>query len=311
MGDGIDHRRAPREGLPVAIVAAARRARVVPDLLGLREAHEHLVDHRVDAAAADRVVRRVLDHPAPCQAQERRRPGAGVDVECAERLGVALEQPLGATGSLLDVDPGARDAHEHVGARAGAHLAPPARGIGLQRPSPFEIARQRGDLEVRCIVDLVQAVDERREVGDRGGVIGPVHGQHRLVAEPRARPVDEADGGRLEAVRRREHARRVAVAVGKVLGADPRAVGRLPAKGVAVDRRRNAAPHDGIGQAGATQDLRHLRDVAEHVGQVAHLHRLAEVGRPRPAGLQVAHQGLARHQELVHQDLPWTDGQSS
>lgn len=58
----------------------------------------------------------------------------------------------------------------------------------------------------------------------------------------------------------------------------------------------------------ARQDLRHLRDVAEHVRQVADGHRAAEVSRGRPAHLQVAHDGLAGAEELVEQDEPRPDG---
>ena len=57
----------------------------------------------------------------------------------------------------------------------------------------------------------------------------------------------------------------------------------------------------------AGQDLGHLRDVTEHVGQVADRHGAAEpVGHPQ-APLQVADQGLARHQELVGERVPRPD----
>ena len=59
----------------------------------------------------------------------------------------------------------------------------------------------------------------------------------------------------------------------------------------------------------ARQDLGHLGDVAEHVGQVARPHRLTEGLRARPSHLEVADERLARDQELVHEDLPRTDGQ--
>ncbi len=58
---------------------------------------------------------------------------------------------------------------------------------------------------------------------------------------------------------------------------------------------------------GLAQELRHLRDVAEHVGQVADRHRAAELGGPGHAELQVAHDRLARDHELVHQDHPRPD----
>ena len=104
------------------------------DLFRLREADEHLVDDRVDAAAADRVVRRVLDHLVPGQVQKRPRPRIGGDMEGGEWLGIPLQAALGAPGRLLDVDAGAGDAHEHVGTRAGSHLPAPA-GVGIGQRS--------------------------------------------------------------------------------------------------------------------------------------------------------------------------------
>ena len=85
--------------------------------------------------------------------------------------------------------------------------------------------------------------------------------------------------------------------------------GRRPAGDHAVDRCRHAPPDDRIRDARATQDLWHLGDVPEHVGKVAHVHRLTEVGGAGPSHLQVPHQRLAADEELVHQDLPWTDGE--
>ena len=100
----------------------------------------------------------------------------------------------------------------------------------------------------------------------------------------------------------------VAVAGHQVLGPHARSVGRLPPEGGAIDGGRHAPPDHGVLEAGRRQDLGHLGDVAEHVGQVAHVHHAAEVAAPADAGLQVPDDGLARYQELVHQDVPRTDG---
>jgi len=73
---------------------------------------------------------------------------------------------------------------------------------------------------------------------------------------------------------------------------------------VAADRAGDAAPQGGVLDSGPSQDLGHLGDVAEHVGQVADRHGAAEF-RPRPpAHLEVAHDGLAGAEELVEQDEP-------
>ena len=100
----------------------------------------------------------------------------------------------------------------------------------------------------------------------------------------------------------------VAVPGHQVLGPDPGSVRGCPAEGVAVDRRGHAPPHHGVLEPGLGQDLGHLGHVAEHVGQVAHLHGPTEGRGPPEPGLQVPDDGLARHQELVHQDVPGTDG---
>ena len=54
----------------------------------------------------------------------------------------------------------------------------------------------------------------------------------------------------------------------------------------------------------SAQDLRHLRDVAEHVGQVADLHGPTERRAPQQPALEVADDRLARDEELVHEDVP-------
>ncbi len=59
------------------------------------------------------------------------------------------------------------------------------------------------------------------------------------------------------------------------------------------------------------EDLRHLGHVAEHVGQVADFHHPAEIPTASDAGLEIPDDGLAGHQELVHQDVPGTDGDAS
>ena len=96
----------------------------------------------------------------------------------------------------------------------------------------------------------------------------------------------------------------VAVADREVLGAHGRTVRCLPDEGVLGHRRGHAAPHDGIVESGEAEDLGHLGDVAEHVGQVADLHDAPEGGAADEAHLQVPHDRLARGQELVHQDVP-------
>jgi hypothetical protein len=60
--------------------------------------------------------------------------------------------------------------------------------------------------------------------------------------------------------------------------------------------------------AGQAQELGHLGHVAEHVGQVAHLHGPAQGGGPPEPELQVADDRLPRDEELVHEDVPGAEG---
>ena len=60
-------------------------------------------------------------------------------------------------------------------------------------------------------------------------------------------------------------------------------------------------------EARELQQLGHLGDVAEHVGEVTDVHGSAELRASREAELQIAHHRLARHHELVHEDHPRAD----
>ena len=96
----------------------------------------------------------------------------------------------------------------------------------------------------------------------------------------------------------------VAVPDRQVLGADSRTIGCFPDKPARGHLRGHAAPHHRVGEPTQAQDLRHLRDVPEHVRQVADIHDAAEGGTSPDAHLQVPHNGLPRSEELVHQDVP-------
>ncbi len=191
------------------------------DLLRLGEPDEDLADDRIDAAAADGVVCAVLDHLSPRQGKEGSGPALRRQVERAQGLRVALQERLRASGGLLDVDPRAGHAHQDVGACTGAHLAAPARIIRRQPWRLRHVLRQRADPHVRRLVHLVQAADQCGELGDRRGVVGAVHGEHGIVAEPGPRPVDEAVRRGREPIRHGEHAGGVAVARRHVLRSHP------------------------------------------------------------------------------------------
>src|SRR5581483_9406184 len=87
------------------------------------------------------------------------------------------------------------------------------------------------------------------------------------------------------------------------------AVRRLPEElHLAVTYQLVAASHDGVIYAEAPENLRHLRQVAELVGQIADLHARAELAGDAMADEQAAHGRLAAGQELVVQLIPGADG---
>ena len=82
-----------------------------------------------------------------------------------------------------------------------------------------------------------------------------------------------------------EEMRCVAIAGRQVLGDNRRAIQSLPDEPVEADRGRNATPDDRGLDPGGAQDLRHLRNVSEHVRQIADAHRTTEVLGALQAGL--------------------------
>ena len=171
-----------------------------------------------------------------------------------------------------------------------------------------EILGERGDLEAVVVLDGVGLGHHSAQERLGAQVVRAVHAEH---------VVDEELADLLFVVRDARHqelgvvrqGRRIAVPDGQVLGPYRRSVGGLPAEPRLRDRRGHAAPHHRVAEAGEPQQLGHLGDVAEHVGQVADVHGAA-VRRPLgQAELQVADDGLARDQELVHQDVPRAHGE--
>ena len=302
-----ERRRVGDDGRPTRRRRAGRFQRLggeVPaELLGLGEADEDLRGDLVGGAAADRVVGRVLDHPAPREREELRGPRTAV--QCRERLGVALEPALGAGGGRLDVDPRGRDVHQDVRAGAGAHLSRPRRGG--RRRAVAQRGAERRELDPHAVVLRVRALDHVDELRERRLVVGAVHREHRVVAEERPHRLDQRVDRVAELVRRDQEVGGVAVAGRKVLGAHRRAVDAAPLEHVIPHRGRDSAPHDGVVEPVRAQDLRHLGDVPEHVRQIADAHLAAELARPHEPLLEVPPDRLAGDEELVHQHLPRPD----
>lgn len=147
-----------------------------------------------------------------------------------------------------------------------------------------------------------------------GGVVRAVHGEHRAggaLRPPGGEPGGQVGGPAGDQGRVVHDAGRVAVPARQVLGADRGAVGGLPGERVGPHPVRHATEHAGVGEARTREDLRHLRDVAEHVGQVADRHGAAQLGAAGQPALQVADDVLPAAQELVQQDLPRAHGEAA
>ena len=201
----------------------------------------------------------------------------------------------------MHVDTIRRDTHEQVRARARAQLAGDRRQVLARLPG--QVLLERRDLEVVVVLQRVGLGDDPPEPGLRHLVVGAVHQQH----------VGEANGAELlfvvggpeqQALGVLGDVAAVGVGAVQVLAAHLRPVGRDPEEAGLVDRRRDAAPRDRVIDADELQELRHLRDVPEDVGQVPDRHRAAVLRGLLEPELQVPDDGLARHHELVHLDHP-------
>src|SRR5665811_1286791 len=78
-----------------------------------------------------------------------------------------------------------------------------------------------------------------------------------------------------------------------------------------VDSVRDAPPDNRSLDAGLAQDLGHLGDMPEHVGQVANDHAAAQLPGALPAEAQVADDRLPGDEELVQQNLPRSNCQAA
>ena len=226
--------------------AQALGSQRVADLPGLGVAVVHGVDHLVVRAGAHRVVRGVAHHRLPRHVQRLPGPEPGRRERRPQGLGLLLEHPLGSRRGLADVDPVGGDAGQQVGAGAAAQLAPPPEA-GRPWARPATCSLQGGQAHVEAPrTRRGDGLEQRRQTGLVGEVVGAVHQQDRVVAhevldelDPRVEPGEE----RARVVR---HAGAVAVAGRQVLGPHGRAVRRLPPEPGPVDRARHAAPHDGV-----------------------------------------------------------------
>ncbi len=250
------------------------------DVPGLGIPVQHRVHHVVDRARADRVVGRVADHLRPGHPQEGLRPGVGRQEQGGKRFGHPLESPFCPGCRLFDVDAVGAHSHQQVRACPRAQLTVPVGQPVVGRT--FEVGGQRGDGQLEFGLDLVGLGHDTSQPGLGGLVIGAVHQQQRIT---RSEKRGELLGKGAEAANQRlgvlGQGGSVPVSGHQVLGPHVRAVGRMPAERGPVDLGGNPTPHDGVFESGQREDLGHLGDVTEHVGQVADLHHAAELAAAR------------------------------
>ncbi|WP_194898568.1 hypothetical protein [Catenulispora pinisilvae] len=112
-----------------------------PEIISLGDPRRDLIGGGIDTAPGHTVVAGGIDQPPPRQIKEgpARRPRA---IQRRERLGIALDQPLGAAEGLLEADARGQDAGEDVGPRVAAEFALDDLGTRARASSGFS-ARAR------------------------------------------------------------------------------------------------------------------------------------------------------------------------
>src|SRR5699024_8588382 len=120
-------------------------------------------------------------------------------------------------------------------------------------------------------LDRIGFGNETWQVPVRDLMIGSVHPEHRIAHMGASTPFERFDP-RHEIRSVPGHAGTVAVPLGQIFRSYGGSVGRFPAKCRGLHRGWDTAPHDGILEAEPGQNLRHLRDMAEHVGEIPDRH---------------------------------------
>ena len=183
-GKGIpDHRHAARAGELAEEPAREGFATAVNE----GEAWRHIdVVHRVDRAAADRIVRVVLQQHPPELAELVARATAG---ERVERLAALDKKPL--TGNVLLFDPDTSRVHA-----AQDRTVPPARDLAahhvLERRHRGRVLLQACDPGIDVREDLAHGADGLRQARICVDVIIADHQEKRVTIRVRGEPVEDA-----------------------------------------------------------------------------------------------------------------------
>jgi len=222
----------------------------------------------------------------------------GIALECAAILEVALLNPCACGG----------DAGQQMRAQWRAQFAAMARrAVERKFGEPEDIVLERARLEGHC-GNLARLDDPRGEARVGLGVIGTGHHEDRRARGEVALAVRDAFGARDEAVNRfEEEIRAVRIAIGQIDCQQRTAVERFPDKAIAIYVRADSAPQHRGRESEAGENLWHLRDVPELIGQVADVERTAKAARDGHADFEIADQRLPAHQEAVGEHVPRPD----
>ena len=179
---------------------------------------------------------------------------------------------------------------------------------GHGRAHPIHIGRQcrKGRRDALPRPDFA---DQGQQFGMRLGVVDAGHQQNG--AHGRAGAFARHDFGRLhrpDLGRKKGQTERVAVTLAREMQ-QQRAGPVVPFPYVFRSRAAEAPPQDGVVEAEAREDLRHLRDVPEGVRRVTRVHDPAERLGDAMAESEIAHQSLPAHQEHVGHHVPGPDEQ--
>ena len=252
----------------------------------------------------------VLNFGAPRHLEERVEAGAAPAHvgQRGKRIGVAFERAAILEIALLDPCARRRDSRQQMRPQRRAQFATMARrAVERHLGHSAHVVLERAGLEGHR-GNLARLVDSRAEPRVRLGVIGTGHHEDRRARGEVALAAGDPFGARDEAVNRFERQiRAVGIAVGQIDRQHRTAVERFPGEAIAIHVAADSAPQHRRRESEAGQNLRHLRDVSELIGQVADVERPAEAARDRHADFEIANQRFAAHQETVGEHVPRPD----
>ena len=164
--------------------------------------------------------------------------------------------------------------------------------------------------DLRVAESRVQAAQERRQFRLRRDVVGAPHREQRARLRERLKSLADGRDALLELVLVLERERPAdAVAARHVYDEHVATVRRFPHELGRIQGLVGAAPEHATVDAEATQDRRHVGDLAEGVRDVADLHHGPELPGHAMAAQQVPHERLTAGQRHVWDFVPGPDSE--